>query len=103
MSMFGQLNPAQTVQQMQQQLTALRSAFEDCEDIYQWLSAYSITDLEGAPMNLSAADAQDILNAFADAHDLWMTAQGETGFPTATLPYGFMTSMRAVTGANTSH
>lgn len=99
MAMFGQLNSVQTVQQMQAKLSALIAAFEDCENVYQWLSAYAQADLEAAPLNLSATDAQDVLNAFADLHQLWMTAQGVTGFPVATLPYNFMASQRMIVGA----
>ena len=99
MAMFGQLNASMTVQQVQQKLSALFQAFEDLENVYQWLSAYAVADLEAAPLNLPAADAQAILNAAADAHDLYMTALGTTGFPTAALPYNFCASMRAVNGA----
>ena len=99
MAMFGQLNASMTIQQVQQKLAALFSALEDLEDVYKWLSAYAVADLEAAPLSLAAADAQAILNAFADAHDLYMTAQGTTGFPTATLPYNFLASMRMITGA----
>lgn len=97
--MFGRLNQSVTVGQIQQKLVALRSAFEDYEDSYQWLSAYALADLEAAPLSLPATDAQAILNSLADAHDLWMTAQGVSGWPTATLPYNFMASQRMVTGA----
>jgi hypothetical protein len=97
MTMFGQLNATGTISQMQQQLAVLRKAFEDCEDTYQWLSAYALADLEGAPLDLPSGDAQAILNGFADMHNLWMTAQGITGFPTATLPYNFMASQRMIT------
>jgi hypothetical protein len=99
MPMFGQLNQMSTISSMQQKLAALRSAFEDCEAIYQWLSEYALADLEAAPLLLAVADAQDIMNAFADAHNLWMTAQGTPGFPSATLPYNFMASQRAVVGS----
>lgn len=97
--MFGQLSPGSTVAQIQQKITALITAFEDLEDAYLWSSAYSLSDWEAAPMNLPSADAQDILNALADSHNLYQTALGTTGFPTASLPYGFLTSMRMVTGA----
>jgi hypothetical protein len=99
MAMFGQLNAGQTLQQMQAKLSALVSSFEDCENVYQWLSAYSLNDLEAAPLSLPSGDAQDILNAFADVHNLWMTAQGTPGFPSATLPYNFTASQRMIIGA----
>lgn len=99
MPMFGQLSSSMTVGQAQQKLAALRNAFEDAEAVYQWLSGYAAADLEAAPLNLDTADAIALLSAFADVHDLWMTAQGTTGFPTAPLPYNFFASMRAITGA----
>lgn len=98
MPMFDGLNPIQTIMQAQEHLAALRQAFEDCESDYQWSSAYAITDFEAAPLNMSPEGAQDILNALADAHQLWMTAQGTPGFPAATLPYNFMASMRKIDG-----
>lgn len=99
MAVFGQLNPAMTVSQMQAQLAALRQAFTDVEATYQWLAGYAAADLEAAPLSFDAADAGAVLAAFADCHDLWMTAQGTTGFPTATLPYNFFATIRAITGA----
>ena len=98
MAVFGQLNASLVVQQMQQKLSALLEAFEDCDNAYQWLSAYAAGDLEEAPLSFDAGDAQAILNAFADVHDLYQTAQGTTGFPTAELPYNFLASMRVVMG-----
>jgi len=96
--MFDELNPTQTIMQIQQHLAALRQAFEDCESDYQWASAYSLADFEASPLNMTPAGAQAILNALADAHQLWMTGQGTPGFPAATLPYNFMASMRMIDG-----
>lgn len=98
MAMFGQLNTIDFVQQITRELAALRQAFEAVESTYQWASAYALSDFEAAPLSLSAGDGQDVLNALADAHDLWETAQGTVGWPTATLPYNFMASMRVITG-----
>jgi hypothetical protein len=97
--MFGQLNASSTVTLISQKLVAVRASFEDGEDVFQWLSAYTLTDMEGSPLNLPSDDAQDILNAVADVHDLYQTGLGVTGFPTASLPYNFFASMRMVTGA----
>lgn len=99
MAMFGQLNASVTIQQVQQKFSAMFNAMEDLEDIYLWMSAYTITDLEGPPFSLPAADAQMILNALADVHDWYQTGQGTAGFPLPALPYNFFASMRAVTGA----
>lgn len=98
MPIFGGLNQVQVTNQIANKLAALIAAFEDLENTYQWCSAYALADLEAAPLSYAAADGQDILNALADAHDLWMTAQGTTGFPTAVLPYPFTASMRVIVG-----
>lgn len=98
MPVFGQLNSSLTVQQIQSKLKALALAFSDLEDAYQWVSAYAPADLEAAPLSWDANDAQDVLNALADAHNLYQTALGVTGFPTAQLPYNFTASMRVVMG-----
>ena len=101
MAVFGQLNPSSVVGQLQMQFAALFAAFEALEDSYRWSSAYALSDLEAAPFSFSSTDGQDILNALADAHDLYQTALGTTGFPTATPPYNFTASMRMVTGPRT--
>lgn len=97
--MFGQLNSGTTVTLISQKLAALRAACEDVEDVYQWLSAYTLSDLEASPLAWDPDDAQAILNALADAHDFYQTGLGTTGFPTATPPYNFFASMRMITGA----
>lgn len=97
--MFGQLNAGMTVTQLQQKFSTLFSAMEDLEDAYQWVSAYAAGDLEGPPLNLDPGDAQAVLNALADAHDLYQTALGTAGFPLAQTPYNFLASMRVITGA----
>ena len=98
MAIFGLLNPTLTVNQLQAKFAALFAALEDLEGDYQWASAYARSDFENPPFNMAAADGQDILNALADAHDLYQTALGTTGFPTASPPYNFFASMRAVAG-----
>src|SRR5215472_5950706 len=98
MPMFDQLNPTLSVQQIQQKLDALFTAFEELERAYQWSAQYTLTDFENPPFSFSSAAGQAILNALADAHDLYQTAIGTTGFPTATLPYNFTASMLGVTG-----
>lgn len=96
MPVFGGITQAYIVNNAQAKLAALRRALEDCENFYQWLSAYSLPDLEAAPLGMAAADAQDILNAFADAHGMYVLYTG--GTPAAQLPYNFGASQRAVTG-----
>ena len=98
MPMFDQLNASLSVQQIQQKLDALFTAFEELERAYRWSSQYGLSDFEAPPLSFSSAAGQDVLNALADAHDLYMTAQGVTGWPTATLPYDFLASMLVITG-----
>jgi hypothetical protein len=98
MAMFGQLNQGATVQLIQQKFATMFNALEDLERVYLWLSAYSLSDLEAAPLNLPAADAQMVLNALADFNDWLQTGQGTNGFPLPSLPYNFFASMRMVTG-----
>lgn len=59
------------VNNVQSKLVALRNALEDCNDLYQWLSAYSAADLEAAPISMDATSAQATLNAIADAEALY--------------------------------
>ena len=81
----------------QNKLINLRRALEDCADLNDWLSSYSTTDLEAAPVNMDADSAQALMNAFADAAFLAALAEaGELG--DHPLPYNFLTSMRVVIG-----
>ncbi len=98
MAMFGQINSSTTITQLQQKFSTLFRALEDLEDSYQWSSAYALADFQAPPMNLSAADAQIILDALADAHDFYQTGMGVAGFPLPALPYNFLASMRKVAG-----
>jgi hypothetical protein len=98
MAVFGQLSPGITINRLQTEFSALFTALEALEDSYQWASAYALSDLEGPPFNYPSGDAQAILNALADAHDLYETARGTAGFPLATLPYNFTASMRVISG-----
>jgi len=73
----------------------LRTAFEAVEDFYQWLSAYAPSDL--VALGFSSADAQNIFNAFADAHEEYVLRTGG-GLGTYTLPFNFMASQRVIIG-----
>lgn len=98
MAVFGGITASNVTTGAQARLMALRLALEGCEDFYQWLSAYSQSDLEAAPLSLPAGDAEDLLSAFADAHQEYMMHNGEAGFPTAQLPYNFSASQRVIIG-----
>jgi len=91
------ITQAYVVNNAQAKLSALRHALADCENFYQWLAAYSATDLEAAPISMDATSAQAILNAFADAHEL-NVLYGGGGLGTYTLPYNFAASQRVVIG-----
>ena len=87
----------------QGKLATLRDALRDCDNFYQWLKAYSAADLEAAPVNLDAASAQAILNAFADAdalYQLYVTGalvSPPSGYTTPGT-YAFGASQRVVIG-----
>lgn len=98
MTVFGMLDPSLTVMQIQQKFSALFSACEDLERAYLWISQNGLADLEGAPLNWTADNAQAILNALTDFNDWWQTGQGTAGFPLPALPYNFLASAREVTG-----
>lgn len=95
-AVFGGITAANVMSGAQARLMALRLALEGCEDFYKWLSGYAAADLQAAPLSLPAADAQALLNAFADAHQEYTMHNG--GSPTATLPYNFGASQRIVIG-----
>lgn len=97
MAVFGGITTSNVTTGAQARLMTLRRALEAAEDFYQWLSAYTAADLEAAPITLSAADAQDLMTAFADAHELYVLFTGG-GLGTYTLPYNFSASMRKIIG-----
>lgn len=85
--------------QAQNRLQQLRNALVSVEQFYQWLSAYSQSDLVSA--GFSAADATDILNAFADANALYQiytTGQPPGTYPQASSAYVYAASQRVVVG-----
>lgn len=91
------------VNNAQTRLAALRRALEDCHDYYQWLTAYSATDLEAAPVSLDTVSAPAIYSAFADADALYQlyTTGALTSPPSGyTTPgtYKFGASQRVVIG-----
>lgn len=98
MAVFGQLDSSLTVLQIQQKFSVLFAACEDLERAYQWISQNSLADLEGPPLNWTAGDAQDIMNALTDFNDWFQTGQGTAGFPLPSLPYDFLTSAQTITG-----
>lgn len=89
------------VNNAQAKLAALRNALTQCEQFYQWLSAYSAADLEAAPVSLDAVSAPAIFSAFADANALYqifMTGQPPGTYPQASSAYVYAASQRVVIG-----
>ena len=83
----------------QAKLAALRRALHDVQDFYLWLSAYAATDL--VALGFTAADAQSVFSAAADANALYQIYA--TGLPPGTYPqpgsaYVYATSQRIVVG-----
>lgn len=72
-----------------------RAALEAVADFHAWLAAYSSADL--VALGFSSADAQALLNAFADANEEAVLHNGG-GLGTYTLPYNFSASQDAVIG-----
>lgn len=89
------------VNNAQSKLAALRNALTQCEQFYQWLSAYAATDLEAAPINMDAPSATALLSAFADANALYQIYT--TGLPPGSYPqpasaYVYANSQRVIVG-----
>lgn len=96
---YGGITLQNVISGAQARLMQHRLGLQGCEDFYQWLSGYSAADLQAPPLSMSAADAQALLNAFADAHQEYVMHNG--GSPTATIPYPFGASQRQVIGPQT--
>ncbi len=94
-AVFDSIDKNLIAQQGQQRLMALRLALEAVHEYKTWLDAYSTSDLTSGP-GLSDEGAQMLKNAFADADDLYGISTGQDSV--ASLPYNFLTSMRAVIG-----
>ena len=99
MPIFGGITQAYVTNNAQTKLAAVRNALENAENFYLWLSAYSLADLEAT--GFTAADAQDILSAFADVNALYQiyaTGQPPGTYPQASSAYVYAASQRIVIG-----
>jgi len=92
---FGGITQVNATTNAQARLSALRMALEAAADFYNWLSAYSQSDLE--TFGYTAADAEALLSAFADANELFVLYNGGS-LGSYTLPYNFSASQRVVIG-----
>ncbi len=98
MAVFGSITQEQIAGNAQARLVNLKNAFEAVSDFYQWLSAYSQSDLEA--VGFSPADASALLSAFADANEEYVLRNGG-GLGSYTLPYNFSASQRVIIGPAT--
>lgn len=96
MAVFANITQAEVQQQAVNKLANLRRALTDVADLNAWMSGLSLLDLEA--INFSAADAQTLKTALADAAQLHVLYNGG-GLGSYTLPYDFSASQRAVIGA----
>jgi hypothetical protein len=80
----------------QAKLAALRRALHDVADFYAWLSAYAPADL--VSLGFSAAGAQDIFSAFADANGMAQIYNTGTDSRNPGAGYVYANSQRVVIG-----
>lgn len=97
MPVFGGITPQAVTSGAQSRLMTLRLALEAAQDFHLWLSSYSASDLEAAPLSYAAGDATAILTAFNDASKLYDLYNGGT-LGSYTLPYNFSASQRIIIG-----
>ena len=97
------ITEAYIVNNAQAKLAALRNALHDCDNFYQWLTAYAAADLQAAPISMDSTSAQQLFAAFADADALYQLyttgalASPPTGYVTPGT-YKFGASQRTVIG-----
>ena len=80
----GGMTASQIIVIVQEALSAHRAALIRLgEEIYPWTSSISAADLEAAPLNMPAADANALLSAVADAHGEYLihTAGSDPNHP----------------------
>lgn len=88
------MTQAQVTSQIQQTLLSLRNALEAAANLYTWTSSLALSDLE--TLGYSPDDAQDILNAVADANSLAGIYKGGTFG--GSLPYNFSATQSTIVG-----
>lgn len=99
------VTPSGFIAEAARRLIALRQAFEEVQEFQNYLNSVAVTDLEaastGSPPGLgfSAAYAQAVKSAFADADALRQLYQTGSLPGTYTLPYVFEASQAPVIGA----
>lgn len=97
------LNSGVIVNQAIAALKSHRQALNALNDLYSWSSGITPADLEAAPYNMTAADANALLSAIADAHAEYMihaTGQPPGTYPQASSAYVYSASQNQVVGPN---
>jgi hypothetical protein len=87
------------VQAVQSRLVTLRNALDAAVQLQGWASAVAVTDLEG--IGFTAADAQALLSAIADANALaqiYLTGLPPSTYPQPASAYVYAASQRAIIG-----
>lgn len=88
MPMLSNVTGQEIVSNAQTILLNLRRSLKAAEDFQRWLSGLAVTDLTASPgPAMSTNDAQDIMNAMADANGLAQLYR--TGTDPRTLPAGY--------------
>ena len=79
----GGMTASQIIAIVQEALGAHRAALERVNELYAWTSGIAAADLEAAPLNMAAADANALLAAVADAHGEYLihTAGSDPNHP----------------------
>ena len=90
------LTALQITVNVQNKLAAHRRALEDLADVYAWSSGVAASDL--VAIGFSAADAQSLLNAIADAHGEYMIHTTGTDPRNPPAPYIYAASQNALLG-----
>ncbi len=78
------LSAATIMQQVTLALKNHRQALEVIEQLFAWSAGIAASDLEAAPIGMSATDATALLTAIADAHAEYLIHT--TGLPPGTYP-----------------
>jgi hypothetical protein len=95
------LTAAGILSQVARALINHRQALEVLNDLYAWSSGLSAADLTAAPISMSAADANALLSALADAHAEYVlhnTGQPPAAYPQAASSYMYAASQNQVIG-----
>lgn len=81
---------------------AVRDALAAAGQLQTYLAGLALTDLEGAPLNMSASDAQAVKSAIADAAGLNAVLTTGTDSRNPGAGYVYLSSMAVLIGPKTT-